>query len=81
MQPLRGPEQRITMTALDAVRLVDLEMLTESGRRGDRTRLDRMLERVADQLPRLSDLISHRYLVHAGSPRQLAENVESRPGL
>jgi uncharacterized circularly permuted ATP-grasp superfamily protein/uncharacterized alpha-E superfamily protein len=79
-QPLRRPEQRIAITALDAVRLVELEMLTESDRKGRRLRLDQMLEHVADQLPRLSDLISHRYLVHAGIPRQLAENVESRHG-
>ncbi len=79
-QPLRRPEQRITITALDAVRTVELEMLCEVPRAAERTRLDKMLERLADQLPRLSDLVSHRYLVHAGSPRQLAENVENRHG-
>ena len=32
-----------------------------------------MLNRLIDQLPRLSELVSHKYFVHAGSPRQLAE--------
>lgn len=73
-QPLHGPEQRITMNALSSIRSVDLEMLTGLKRSSERTSLERMLARLADQLPKLSELISHRYLIHAGTPRQLAES-------
>jgi uncharacterized alpha-E superfamily protein len=73
-QPLHGPEQRITMNALSSIRSVDLEMLAGQKRSSERTSLERMLARLADQLPKLSELISHRYLIHAGTPRQLAES-------
>ena len=73
-QPLHGPEQRIMMNALSGIRSVDLEMLAGQKRSSERTSLERMLARLADQLPKLSELISHRYLIHAGAPRQLAES-------
>lgn len=72
-QPLRGPEQRIITNLLAAIRTVDIETLRRPPHRGERTKLDQLLGRLAEQLPRLSDLIAHKYLVHAGTPRQLAE--------
>jgi uncharacterized circularly permuted ATP-grasp superfamily protein/uncharacterized alpha-E superfamily protein len=72
-QPLRSPEQRIVLSLLTAVRMAEAETLRKLPRRGERTKLDRLLGRLTDQLPRLSDLIAHKYLVHAGTPRQLAE--------
>jgi len=72
-QPLRGPEQRIVLSLLAAVRMAEVDTLRRLPRHGERTKLDRLLGRLADQLPRLSDLIAHKYLVHAGTPRQLAE--------
>jgi hypothetical protein len=53
--------------------MTEAETLRKLPRRGERTKLDRLLGRLTDQLPRLSDLIAHKYLVHAGTPRQLAE--------
>lgn len=73
-QPLLGPEQRIAMTLLHNIRLVEIETLSTARESGQRSRLDRMLDRMADQLPRLSELIAHRYLIHAAVPRQLAES-------
>jgi uncharacterized circularly permuted ATP-grasp superfamily protein/uncharacterized alpha-E superfamily protein len=72
-QPLRSPEQRIVLSLLTAVRMAEAQTLRRLPRRDERTKLDRLLGRLADQLPRLSDLIAHKYLVHAGTPRQLAE--------
>jgi uncharacterized circularly permuted ATP-grasp superfamily protein/uncharacterized alpha-E superfamily protein len=72
-QPQRSPEQRIMMSALGSVRMVDIEALCEVQPGGERTHLERLLSRLALQLPKLSDVISHRYLIHAGSARQLAE--------
>jgi uncharacterized circularly permuted ATP-grasp superfamily protein/uncharacterized alpha-E superfamily protein len=74
-QPLRSPEQRIVLSLLSAVRMADTETLRRPPRRGERTKLDRLLGRLSEQLPRLSDLIAHKYLVHAGTPRQLAEGL------
>ncbi len=76
-QALRSPEQRITISALNAIRLVDLDTLSEPQRANERTRLDRLLERLSDQLPRLSDMVSHKYLIHAGNPQQLGESRRS----
>lgn len=75
---LRGPEQRIMLAALTSVRMIDIEMLSERARPGERTRLQQTLERLALQLPRLSDMVSHRYLVHIGNPRQLATTRHMR---
>lgn len=72
-QPLRGPEQRIVTSLLSAIRTVDLETLRKPPNREGRSKLDRLLDRLAEQLPRMSQLIAHKYLVHAGTPHQLAE--------
>ena len=72
-QPLRGPEQRIAIWAVDGIRLVDSEILAEKRKPGRVGKLARLLTELAEQLPRLSDLISHKYLVHSDVPRQLAE--------
>lgn len=72
-QPLRGAEQRIVTSLLAAIRTVDVETLRRPPHRDERTKLDRLLARLAEQLPRMSELIAHRYLVHAGTPHQLAE--------
>jgi uncharacterized circularly permuted ATP-grasp superfamily protein/uncharacterized alpha-E superfamily protein len=72
-QPQRSPEQRIMLSALGSLRMVDIEALCEPQADGERAYLERLLARLASQLPKLSDVISHRYLIHAGSARQLAE--------
>jgi uncharacterized alpha-E superfamily protein len=72
-QPLREPEQRIAISALDSVRLVDFEVLSERHTPGRPGELERLLAQLARQLPHLSDLISHKYLIHAVVPRQLDE--------
>ena len=72
-EPKRSPEQRIALAALNSVRLVDVESLCAVQPGKGRPLLERLLTRLATQLPKLSDAIGHRYLIHAGAPRQLEE--------
>jgi uncharacterized alpha-E superfamily protein len=71
-QPLLSPSQRIVISLLDTVRMADVDTLRTVPHRSERSKLDRLLLRLGEQLPRLSDLIAQQYLVHAGTPRQLA---------
>jgi uncharacterized alpha-E superfamily protein len=64
-RPLRGPEQRLAMSMLHGIRMVDLDMLGEAGTNSQRSKLHRLLLQILDQLPRLAETITHRYLVHA----------------
>jgi uncharacterized alpha-E superfamily protein len=73
MQPFYSIEQRIMMAMLTSLRLADIEILCEQDRDLTRKNLDRLLSRCASQLPKLSDAILHKYLIHAGPPRQMAE--------
>jgi uncharacterized circularly permuted ATP-grasp superfamily protein/uncharacterized alpha-E superfamily protein len=75
--PLGTAEERIASSLLHSVRMMDVEDL--SGTSGERTKLGRLLVRVADQLPKLSDLVSHRYLIHAGRPQQMSEGRRDLP--
>jgi uncharacterized alpha-E superfamily protein len=72
-EALLSADRRLAINMRNSIRQVDIETLEESRRVGDHHRLDRLLARLAEQLPRLSELVSHRYFVHAGIPRQLVE--------
>jgi uncharacterized alpha-E superfamily protein len=61
------------MSLHNAVRLADPYELANADGETRRT-LDRLLQRVIDQLPRLSDAITNRYLIHAGLPRQFTSS-------
>ncbi len=76
-EPLLTAEQRTMLSALTGLRLADIDALSETDRDGARRQLDRLLGRLTQQLRTLSDGITHKYLVHAGPSRQLAE---IRPG-
>jgi hypothetical protein len=42
--------------------------------------LEKFLLRLQQQLPKLSEVIGHRYLIHTGPPRQLSDILpEERP--
>ena len=69
IEPLRRPEQRIALSALNQVRLIDVDMLSNR-RKSCPSRLDRLLDDLAKRLPQLSEMIGHKYLVHAGLRRQ-----------
>ncbi|HUG93905.1 MAG TPA: circularly permuted type 2 ATP-grasp protein [Planctomycetaceae bacterium] len=68
--PTRGPDERIAMSLVHTIRMADVAVLCETKSGGVRHQLDRLLFRLSDQLPKLSEAISHRFLIHAGVPRQ-----------
>jgi uncharacterized circularly permuted ATP-grasp superfamily protein/uncharacterized alpha-E superfamily protein len=70
---LIGEEQRICLSALTSVRMLSAEKLARMRAPDERQNLDKMLGKIASQLPRLSDVISSKYLIHAGLTRQLTE--------
>jgi len=72
-QPLRGGDQRIALSSLNKLQLVDLATLQDTASRASREKLGRTLHWLKLQLPRLSELISHKYLIHADAPRQLSD--------
>lgn len=71
--PLIGEEQRIGLSSLTSVRMISSERLARMHVAEERKRLDRLLGRIAARLPRLSDIICSKYLIHAGLTRQLTE--------
>ncbi len=80
-QPQRSAEQRIVMSLLHSVRMVDVETLCDLEHGGRRNHLERFLARLGQQLPKLADVIAHRYLIHTGPPQQLSDILpEERHG-
>ena len=73
-QPLRGADQRIALSMLHSARMLDLDALQEYRAATKPSALERALGRLSTQLPKLSDLIGHRYLIHADVPRQMSES-------
>jgi uncharacterized circularly permuted ATP-grasp superfamily protein/uncharacterized alpha-E superfamily protein len=70
--PSLSPAQRLVMTMLTNVRLAEIEALCQIGRNGRRSRLEAMLTRLLDDVPKFSDSITHHYLSHAEPTRHLA---------
>jgi uncharacterized alpha-E superfamily protein len=70
-------EQRLVLEMLTAVRLADVQSLSQADERGVRRDLDALLSATAAKLADLASGISHKYLVHAGPVRQLAETPRS----
>jgi uncharacterized alpha-E superfamily protein len=69
---LLSPEQRLAVSLRNAVRLADPTELARVEAEAERPVLDRLMRRLQDQLPKLSDAVSSRFLTHAGLPRHLA---------
>jgi uncharacterized circularly permuted ATP-grasp superfamily protein/uncharacterized alpha-E superfamily protein len=71
-QAMLGPDERLAISMHNAVRLADpLELARVAD--GQRKALDRLLQRLTDQIPKLSDAVNQRYLIHAGLPRQFGQ--------
>ena len=77
--PLIGEEQRIGLSALTSIRMLSAEKLSRMRVPDERKKLDRMLGKIAAQLPKLSDVVSSKYLIHAGLTHQLTEFRSDRP--
>ncbi len=70
--PGRSPEQRLMLTSMTALRVVDMAQLCRVDEQGRRPELDALLSRLAATLPALSDAITQTYLSHLQTSRHLA---------
>jgi uncharacterized alpha-E superfamily protein len=75
---VRGADERIALSVLNSVRLADVETLCQSKGNEFREQLERLLKRLQEQLPKLSDAIAHRYLIHIGVQRQFGRQEERK---
>ncbi len=71
-QPGHSELQRLIMSLVHLIRMVDVHDVSDSHRMGDLKPLNAPLTTLASDLPRLSNLISQRYLVHIGPARMMS---------
>jgi uncharacterized alpha-E superfamily protein len=76
--PGYSPHRRLVMSMIHAVRIIDIQQLSDAHRMGDYEQLDELLEFLARALPSLSNEISNRYLVHAGPARKLFTTLQDQ---
>jgi uncharacterized alpha-E superfamily protein len=62
-------EQRILMSALYALQMLDVEAMAEKHAQGERQDLTGVFDQLSIALPQLSQAITNKYLVHAGPAR------------
>ncbi len=75
----RSPEQRLALTLQNAVRLADVHDLVRLDQTGHKTRpaLARLMGRLYETIPRLSDALSGKFLIHVGQQRHYAGGREA----
>ncbi|MFY9252466.1 MAG: circularly permuted type 2 ATP-grasp protein [Fuerstiella sp.] len=73
---LLNPEQREAMSLANIVRLVDIYALGQVDESGSRPQLQKLMARLEERLPKLSDAVSSRFLIHAGLPRHFGSSVD-----
>ncbi len=75
---LRSPQMRIALSILAELQLVEVESLVEADAAGTRTLLRDLLDRLALQVPALSESLSSGYLSHAIVSRHLGAAFDRR---
>ncbi len=75
-QALLNPEQREAMSLANFVRLVDVYAIGQLNESGVRSQLQKLVVRLEERLPKLSDAVSSRFLIHAGLPRHFGSTSE-----
>jgi uncharacterized circularly permuted ATP-grasp superfamily protein/uncharacterized alpha-E superfamily protein len=71
-QAVRSPEQRMIVSLLTTVQLTDIQELAQVDEQGRRPLLEEYLTNLYQDVPLLADAISHHYLSHLQTSRQLA---------
>lgn len=71
--PVYSPEQRLAMSLVHSIRMMDIETICETYSLGDHEPLANLMADWSKQLPMLSNVVSMRYLVHAGPSQLLGE--------
>ncbi len=69
---VRSSEERMIVALLTTVQLADIQELAKPDETGRRLRLERFLTELHQDVPLLADAISHHYLSHLQTSRQLA---------
>lgn len=67
-----SPAQRLAIAMLTHVRLAEMHHLAQIARNGKRVQLNTFLAQLSQDLPALSNTITHHYLSHAESTRHLS---------
>ncbi len=70
----RSMEQRVALSLVTAVQLVDIEQLAQVSTQGTRLNLEELLDGLDAELPQLAEAISHHFLSHLQISRHLAGN-------
>ncbi|MGE3803988.1 MAG: circularly permuted type 2 ATP-grasp protein [Gemmataceae bacterium] len=78
-QASRTPEQRVTLAALTTLCLADVATLARTDPEQRRPGLEELLSKLAQELPRLSDLITQNYLSHLQASRHFAASAGEPP--
>jgi uncharacterized alpha-E superfamily protein len=73
------PEQKLATSLLAMIRGVDSQTLARDYILGDTEQLDWLFMKLESTLPKLSDAVSHRYLIHVGPTQRLAEIGDAEP--
>ncbi len=68
----RTLEQSIALSLVSVINLTDVYEISRPQKRQRRLELEGLLLKIREEMPRLSDLISSRYLIHAGLPRSFS---------
>jgi uncharacterized circularly permuted ATP-grasp superfamily protein/uncharacterized alpha-E superfamily protein len=72
-QLAESPEQQLATSLLHTIRQSDSRELARAYLQGDTGRLEQLLNKIVATLPKLSNAVSHRYLIHVGPTQRLAE--------
>jgi uncharacterized alpha-E superfamily protein len=72
-----APEKQLIDTLLITIRQIDSQSLARKFILGDTEQLNRLFAKLESTLPKISDAVSHRYLIHAGPTQRLADIGES----
>lgn len=72
---IRTDEEKIAISLLSTILTTDPYQVCELDSDGARPGLEKLLFRLLSQLPRLSDVVSGRFLVHSGPPRHFGNRV------
>jgi len=67
------PEQKLAKSLVEMIRHVDSRTIARDYNAGDTEQLEWLFMKLESTLPKLSDAISHRYLIHVGPTQRLAE--------
>jgi uncharacterized alpha-E superfamily protein len=72
-RPEVSPEKEMVSSLLAMIRAIDSQSLARNYVLGDTEQFDSLFMNLETALPKLSDSVSHRYLIHTGPTQRLAE--------